>query len=178
MTPRFVDDAKIKRSSVDDITEGKIVGGNDTTIEEHPYQLSFRKNKQHNCGGSVLTATRALTSAHCLTHYDEPSMYSIKAGSTFEDVYEDSKAQIRALSRFIIHPKYDWPDSHAYDIAILHFQQPLIFGANVQPLALPPANCRVPYGQLGTVSEWGMTRDGDPDSSPNRLQAGCTIYNQ
>lgn len=100
-----------------------------------------------------------MTAAHCLVATVPPTQYTIKAGSTFRLDQGDPNAQIRTLSRFIIHPEWNRPTIQN-DIALLQWTQPLIFGKNVQPVVLPPANYAVPYGKIGLVSGWGITREG------------------
>lgn len=101
-------------------------------------------------------------------------MYSIKAGSTFRlDVPNDPNAQIRPLSRFILHPEWHRPTIRN-DIAVVHWVQPLVFGANVQPVVLPLPTHTVPYGNLVVTSGWGLTREGQGSSVPNILQAVAT----
>lgn len=60
---------KIYTKNIDD----KIVGGNETTIEQHPYQVSLRYRGFHYCGGSILTPTRVLTAAACIQPNPIPS---------------------------------------------------------------------------------------------------------
>lgn len=59
-----VNEARIlKRMKID--TEGRIVGGTDRTIEQHPYQIGLFFNRGHTCGGSILSANHVLSAAHC-----------------------------------------------------------------------------------------------------------------
>jgi secreted trypsin-like serine protease len=44
---------------------GRIVGGVDSRIEDFPYQVSLRYNREHWCGGSILNADTVITAAHC-----------------------------------------------------------------------------------------------------------------
>lgn len=43
----------------------RIVGGQETTIEEHPYQVSFIVNNSYFCGGFIVSENFILTAAHC-----------------------------------------------------------------------------------------------------------------
>lgn len=45
--------------------DDRIVGGEETTIEEHPYQVSFIVNNSYFCGGFILSEHYILTAAHC-----------------------------------------------------------------------------------------------------------------
>lgn len=58
-----------------------IIGGNNTTIEQNPWQVSLRSGAGHFCGGSILTPEWIVTAAHCvdgLTIND----FTISAGIT------------------------------------------------------------------------------------------------
>lgn len=79
------------------------------------------------------------------------------AGSTLRG--GDANAQMRTLSRFIIHPLFR-PNQFPNDIAVLHFEKALTFGANVRAIALPPHDSPVPYGRNCTVTGWGRTSEG------------------
>lgn len=45
--------------------DGRIVGGEGTFIEEHPYQISLLYYSSHRCGGVVISEEFVLTAAHC-----------------------------------------------------------------------------------------------------------------
>lgn len=145
--------------SIAEESVGKITGGSETTIEEYPYQLNFRTYGKHMCGAVVVTTIRALTAAHCGNPDLAPSRYSIKAGSTYRLDEDDTEgnAQIRVISRFFQHPQYD-DTTIQNDVAVLYFEEPLIFGASVQPIALPEVNYQVPIGVMATTTGWGITK--------------------
>lgn len=48
-----------------DEVEDRIVGGFVTTIEEHPWQISFHRYGSHTCGGSIIGRNWVLSAAHC-----------------------------------------------------------------------------------------------------------------
>lgn len=58
----------------------RIVGGEETTIEEFPYQISLEYGSSHRCGGSILDENTILTAAHCT--YGLSSLYFyVRAGT-------------------------------------------------------------------------------------------------
>ncbi|KAF7395062.1 hypothetical protein HZH66_008236 [Vespula vulgaris] len=62
-----------------DYDEGRIVGGQQTSIHQHPYQVSVRFNTRHICGGAIISKEWIITAAHCVK--DTFVRYvSIKAG--------------------------------------------------------------------------------------------------
>lgn len=121
----------------------------------------------------MLTTSRALTAAHCLRKDAPPSQYSIKAGSTYRLDQGDPNAQIRTITHFIMHPLYERMNVR-YDIAVLNWNKPLVFGANVQPIVLPRSTYDIPYGKLAITSGWGFMIVNGSKVFPQRLQAVAT----
>lgn len=101
----------------------------------------------------MLTTTKALTVAQLL---DRAALYTIKAGSSYQQDSPDPKAQIRTINRYSKHPEYD-ELTLRNDIAILSWEKPLVFGAAVQPVVIPPPNYAMPYGRLAETTGWGWT---------------------
>lgn len=128
---------------------------------------------QFSCGGSVLTATRGLTPAHCLEPNVRPTMLAIQAGSKYHRDHDDADEQYRELLRYLRHPEFDLAKIN-HDIAILYWTGPLIFGATVQPVILARPDHEIPYGQLVHSSGWSYTRENDRESIPDILQATLT----
>lgn len=48
-----------------DKPNARVVGGNVTTIEENPWQVSLQHDRQHECGGVIINEKWILTSANC-----------------------------------------------------------------------------------------------------------------
>ena len=60
----------------------KIVGGVDTDIKEHPWQVALAPDGQHfACGGSLIQDRWVVTAAHCFSSKTPPGA-RIKAGVT------------------------------------------------------------------------------------------------
>ncbi|XP_058831360.1 trypsin-3-like [Topomyia yanbarensis] len=142
----------------------RIVGGRDTTIEDHPYQVSLRRSGSHSCGGSILSANVILTAAHCVYYPNaEPSEFSVRAGSTFRN----EGGQLVMISEIFVHPNYDdW--TLDWDIAVLRLGQALTFGATIQPITLPNKSFQIEQGALASIAGWGGLYYQGP--STNRLQ--------
>lgn len=49
------------------VLDGRIVGGEPTVIEKHPYQVSLQLLSRHRCGGVIISKNYVLTAGHC-TH--------------------------------------------------------------------------------------------------------------
>lgn len=49
--------------------DGRIVGGETTSIEKHPYQVSLLYYSLHTCGGVIINREYVVTAAHCTEGY-------------------------------------------------------------------------------------------------------------
>src|SRR5262245_25894410 len=58
----------------------RIVGGHDTTIEQHPWQVALDIDGEL-CGGAIIAADWVLTAAHCF-YSDDPKKVRVKSGAT------------------------------------------------------------------------------------------------
>lgn len=70
-------------SLIPDQFRGRIVGGDDTTIEQHPYQVSLWlvEEQTHFCGGSLISENLVISATHCLLGF-EPFELRVRLGST------------------------------------------------------------------------------------------------
>uniref|UniRef100_T1GE17 Peptidase S1 domain-containing protein n=1 Tax=Megaselia scalaris TaxID=36166 RepID=T1GE17_MEGSC len=69
--------------------DGRIVGGQPTTIEQYPYQVSlFRVGGSHFCGGSLVSNNIVITAAHCLQSISA-SQLQVRLGSTSRSSAQD-----------------------------------------------------------------------------------------
>ena len=94
------------------IAEPFIVGGDNASIGEFPYQVSIKVWEANNvslnlhfCGGFIVDEYHVVTAAHCLR--DIPIIYmEVLAGANNMKVVEPTQ-QYRALKRKIMHPLYN-----------------------------------------------------------------------
>ncbi|XP_035784369.1 trypsin alpha-4-like [Anopheles albimanus] len=144
--------------------DARIVGGSDTTIENHPYVVSLRRNRMHSCGAAILNANTILTAAHCVYYPElQASDFEVRAGSTFRN----EGGQLITVSEVHTHPDFDeW--TLEWDIAVLKLASSLVLGTNVQPVSLPPAGMVVAAGTSVTIAGWGALYYQGP--STNHLQ--------
>ncbi|KAG7167173.1 Trypsin-1-like 9 [Homarus americanus] len=142
-----------------------IVGGNNVTLGELPYQVNLQDISYgfpyHFCGGSIKSELWVVTAAHCVDDIDanNPDFIQAVAGEV-DQVVNEASEQVIILSRIIIHENYDG-FAIINDIALLKLSSSLTFNEFVQPLPLPP----VDHNSQGdcVVSGWGSTTEGgDP----------------
>ncbi|KAK4872346.1 hypothetical protein RN001_014375 [Aquatica leii] len=129
-------------------SDWKIIGGGFATEGEFPYQISFRINGKHGCGGSILNANTVLTAAHCII--TTPESMQVVTGTNLisenGDVYD-----VRSFTK---HENYD-ANKFINDIALLHISSNIKYSDLVQPIA-------VGIDEIGVnvecvLSGWGLT---------------------
>ncbi|CAG9860207.1 unnamed protein product [Phyllotreta striolata] len=135
----------------------RIVGGNETTIEKHPWIVSIKSLGVHFCGGSIINENTIVTAAHCFAEISEG--LSILAGT--KNI--DEKGTAIKVEYFIMHEKYDTETyTYDYDIAILKLSKNLTFSSKIQPILLPSEDTQVSVGEPVTIAGWGVTKEGSP----------------
>lgn len=140
--------------------DGRIVGGEATSISNFPWQVSLQRSGSHACGGSIYSAKIIVTAAHCLQTVTA-SMMRVRAGSSFWN----SGGVLINVAAFQNHEDYN-PSTMANDIAIVRLVSSLTFSSTIQAIDLvskAPAN-----GATATVSGWGTTSFGSA-SIPSQL---------
>jgi len=143
----------------------RIVGGNETTIQEYPYQISLERYNSHSCGGSILNKNWILTAAHCIYGLSSPSSLSVRAGSTTQG----KGGQVRKVAKAIYNPKFSY-SALDYDVALLQLAEPLELGDSVKPVTITEQNKEPVQGDTVIVSGWGTLHSGDY-SLPSILNA-------
>lgn len=147
----------------------EVVGGQDTTIAEHPWQIALTTNSAFQfCGGSILDASWVLTAQHCVTGGDADMR--VVAGIT--RISQQASGQIRAIDAIATFPGFT-DVSEGRDVSLLHLASPLdLSGPDARgiPLVTPAdaAAGATDPGVISTVSGWGTLSSGGP--SPDILQ--------
>lgn len=109
-------------------SEPRIVGGKPITIDRFPWHLSLRFKNEHRCSASLITANRALSTAHCLREHDNLTDFTIMAGSTTR--HPDGSSSIVGIQQFLRHPKFD-NVTLENDIAVLWLSYKLTLGTKI-----------------------------------------------
>lgn len=104
----------------------------------------------HICGGVIISATRALTAAHCTEWFLEYPLY-VRAGST----NSRQGGQTIRVAHLVDHPAYD-DETLNNDISILHLAGPLNLALpGIAAIAMPVQGAGIVPGTLSRVSGWG-----------------------
>jgi trypsin len=95
----------------------RIVGGEPTTIEKHPWQVAVNviiDGQTYLCGGSIVADRWVLTAAHCFRPTTKASEVRVKTGVT---KYMTEGAWLD-IERVVVHEAYN-PDTNENDLALL-----------------------------------------------------------
>ncbi|XP_063061336.1 ST14 transmembrane serine protease matriptase a [Engraulis encrasicolus] len=149
----------------------RIVGGQDASQGEFPWQVSLHiRGSSHVCGASIISDRWLVTAAHCVqddakTRYSQPGTWDVYLG--LHEQRDKSKAVKRGLKRIISHPSYN-----AYtfdcDIALMELDSPVTFTDAIRPICLPSPSYVFPVAKSVWITGWGATREGG--YGPNVLQ--------
>jgi trypsin len=133
-----------------------IVGGSDSTINQHPWQVSLQTPDGHLCGGSAIDAYRIITAAHCTLGQTAADL-AVLAGATDLEAGDGQYVQVAA-----VHDNPGYAAGDAADISVLILAQPLVFNESVAPIALASSD-DIANAQSAEVTGWGAlgeTEDG------------------
>ncbi|XP_011177385.1 serine protease SP24D [Zeugodacus cucurbitae] len=142
----------------------RILRGQVAALGQFPYQVSVRLNKEHICGGALLSRTFVVTAAHCVYNVDERELLGVQAGT----VSRADGGKFSAVSNVIIHPKFGFDN----DIALLELETPFEYSETIQPIAFN--TWQVPVGESVVISGWGRLQEGGGLS--NRLLYSRALY--
>ncbi|XP_023163297.1 trypsin [Drosophila hydei] len=129
---------------------GRIVNGEPTTIEAHPYQVSIQTTKgAHFCGGSLIDSQTVVTAAHCMQSYKANEM-QVRLGSTDRN----KGGEVVSVAAFKFHEGYN-SKLMINDVAVIRLSSPVRQSANVRFVSL--AKTTPPSGTPAVVTGWGTT---------------------
>jgi len=148
----------------------RIVGGENANIANHPYQCSLRNVGTHTCGCVLISATRALTAAHC--GGGATSSYSVLAGTSERTVQTCATCALRnPVTNVVRHPNFANNPAVGYpnDIAILWFYS-IAKNTNIDYIEMATSSDGSFVGQSCVVTGWGRQTAGG--TLPTTLQDG------
>ncbi|TDG38249.1 hypothetical protein AWZ03_015329, partial [Drosophila navojoa] len=129
---------------------GRIVNGEPTTIEAHPYQVSLQTLKgAHFCGGSLIDAQTVVTAAHCLQSY-KANEIQVRVGSTDRN----AGGELVTVANLKYHEGYN-SKQKVNDVAVIRLSSPVRQSAKVR--FVPLAQATPPTGTPAVVTGWGTT---------------------
>ncbi|XP_065368311.1 trypsin beta [Calliphora vicina] len=148
-----------------DSNKGRIVGGVETSIERHPYQVSVRLlsfKLLHICGGSIYAPRVVITAAHCIKGRYASHIWIMAGKSSIIDQEPAHK-----VTKLIYNPGYN-KKAHLNDVGLIILSEELVYSSAIQPISL--ALHKPTVGSTATVTGWGKDNE-DAEFLENNLQA-------
>lgn len=146
-------------------SSASIVGGENATLGELPYQLYLKYFDNQFCGASLIKVKGrqlAVTAAHCLhgTHLSLSNLKVVAGDIDLKNI--NSQEQIRKVIAVIIHEDFD-DRTLENDIALIMMTKPFKLNSYVKPIKLPKKG-KVIKGKV-TVSGFGNVAHGGKSSN-------------
>lgn len=138
----------------------KIVGGADTSIKKHPWQVALlaaripENSAAQFCGGSIVAPQWILTAAHCVDQGTRPDQIEILSG-TASLATGGTRTPVATI---VIHEKWN-PVTHDFDIALVRVTGTLV-GSEIGGPAINRPDPK--DGDPVTVTGWGALAWGSP----------------
>ena len=145
--------------------KNKIIGGQRTSNQNHPWQVSLQRSfTGHFCGGSLIQENIVLTAAHCVDDIKAREI-RIKGGST--DGRLKSLKTIARVKKIILHPDYEKGILAPHDIALLILRRQVKLSQNIKLIKLPIDlfNIEKTFKEIPgrlMATGWGDTTSPDP----------------
>ncbi|XP_054735289.1 trypsin beta-like [Anastrepha obliqua] len=138
------------------LLDGRIVGGQLTTIDQVPYLLNLRRNGEFICGGSLITKRCVLTAAHCVKGVPSSSLTVHAGASRLSEPGVARQVEQHFVSSFYSTATLDM------DVAILKLTDTLS-GPSIATIGL----CSTTPGnnEFVKISGWGITDEYNNEPS-------------
>ncbi|XP_032076999.1 ovochymase-1 [Thamnophis elegans] len=134
-----------------------IIGGEEACPHCWPWHVSLHFLGDYRCGGAIINATWVLTAAHCVKITNNPSYWTVVAGS-HDRLLKEAAEQVRRVESITVHPAFEVA-SYDSDIALVQLQTPLIYSAAVRPVCLPSSMEPLLSLELCTVTGWASFQE-------------------
>ncbi|XP_061566601.1 mast cell tryptase-like [Cololabis saira] len=131
----------------------RIVGGEDASPGDWPWQIALYTYGTFQCGGSLITDQWVLTAAHCIMGSDVDNA-EVHLG--VNNLGSDADRVIQELERVVCHPDYD-SFSLNNDICLLKLVAPVNFTDYIQPVCLASENSTFYDGDPTWITGFGIT---------------------
>lgn len=139
------------------LLQPKIIGGEFAKPGDDPWQIALvprvRPQNIAFCGGSLISARRVLTAAHCVDKETQPTQIAVVSGSINLD-----KGTRLAVSKITIHPGWN-PSTKDNDLAVLELSAPAAYDG-IPMLSSSSENVAWQPGAMARASGWGAVAMG------------------
>ena len=132
-------------------------GGNNTSIQSHPYQVSIQRlvgcEYVHRCGGAYVGGNKIVTAASCVSEGTDGD-YRVGFGST----NLSTMTTVISVASRAIHPDYTGTDAGLeFNVAVLRLASTPPISPGIGPIAMAASSAGDFVGQNVQVTGWGDT---------------------
>uniref|UniRef100_A0A182JXD4 Peptidase S1 domain-containing protein n=1 Tax=Anopheles christyi TaxID=43041 RepID=A0A182JXD4_9DIPT len=134
----------------------RIVGGQETQVNQYPWMAMLQYSGTFYCGGSLISDRHVLTAAHCVHGFNRNKISVVLMEHDRVSTTE-SMTMVSQVLRVIEHNGYN-SNNYNSDIAILRLATAMTINDKLRPVCLPTA--KKPFsGYDGIVTGWGATSE-------------------
>nr|XP_039250166.1 uncharacterized protein LOC120327876 [Styela clava] len=138
----------------------RIIGGGSVRKAKWPWMASLLlKERDHNCGATLISDRFVITAAHCFDEHKPQSFTVLLGANSIKN--HGKEASKHAVKRGIIHRSYnkqaDIPD---WDLALVELDPPAHFSTYVSPICLPQGDMEFPPGTQCFIAGFGHISEG------------------
>uniref|UniRef100_A0A182W2G6 Peptidase S1 domain-containing protein n=1 Tax=Anopheles minimus TaxID=112268 RepID=A0A182W2G6_9DIPT len=156
---------------------GRIINGIAVNIVNYKFALNMQYGYRFFCGASVISASHALTAAHCVYPIRNiPSRATLNGGNPSFSAGE----YLFQVVRIVVHPSYNpnaSPGTSDFDVSVLTVPTNAFRGRpNILPIALQISE--MPVDTRCYVVGWGRTNINSPAPTSGLRYANMDIVSQ
>ncbi|XP_017462389.1 PREDICTED: transmembrane protease serine 9-like, partial [Rhagoletis zephyria] len=154
---------------------GRIVGGSNATLNQIPWQVSWRffnqttNTHRHICGASIIADKWLLTAAHCVDVVKplEEKNFRAYVGLLSQSA-PDSNSKLMTIKKITMHSGWD-SQQIINDVAVVELDEPIgLESSNLNAICLGRPTDNV-EGKMSVISGWGLEVHGG-SQIPDRLK--------
>ncbi|XP_036442526.1 mast cell protease 2-like [Colossoma macropomum] len=139
----------------------EIVNGTVAKPHSRPYMVSVQANKNHMCGGFLVSPLFVMTAAHCWASLKETGVTAVIGA---HDLNANDFDCIPVKEHYI-HPNFTHGNNPSNDIMLLKLGRSAKNSKNAALISIPKITGDVNEGTLCSVAGWGRTRtNGTPSN--------------
>ncbi|CAL4075330.1 unnamed protein product [Meganyctiphanes norvegica] len=134
----------------------RIVGGENTKLNEWPWQVALAYNKIFLCGGSLISDRHILTAAHCIFGSLSKDIHNLRVSLGDHDLRtkNETKSITSGVKRVLFNLHYS-PSTMAHDIALFELSNPVNFSYSISAVKVPQDLSQMFEGEEAIVTGWG-----------------------
>ncbi|XP_072354055.1 granzyme K-like [Scyliorhinus torazame] len=154
----------------------EIIGGDIVRPHSRPYMVSIQVNKQHICGGALITPRWVLTAAHCKEYWKNRKIEVILGAHSLSERQKE-KQQVVGVKECFPYQQLNLKRKEG-DIMLIQLARDAVLNKNVSTLELPKSTEDVKAGTKCSVAGWGWTNLKAPKLSDTLREANIIIIDR